>query len=452
MRPSLTVPGRDLPAPVRLFLLFTGINLVSWQCVVGQALVLFARAVDMPPALVGVLLSFLPLSMLLVLFAYPLVEWLGARRLLLSSWLGRNLLVLPVFWMPWAISRWGAAAGWHLLLFATLAFSLVRAVGVGGWYPWLHEIVPKSQMGSYLAMETAMGQTINILLVFVMARVLAMGTGLDRFLAIYGLGVGAGLLSVLIIARIPGGAGLRGEGRWQYQPRQALRRVLTDRTYLHFLVLAVFGLASLMWLNAASVMYLRDVLLYSDTHIMLLLAGGGIGVAFTVRFWGRAADRFGSVPTMIQLLCGHALFALAWLGLLPHGRLTGWLVLPVLAFTSVFNAAFVMVAARGMLCRVQEEGRVGYTTLWILAMSVANGVPPILAGVLIDQLGISGFRLCFIIAGLCGFVVAGLLFRLPAEEGKPPVRELHYLIRPTQPLRSLGRVFWITLGLDDRRE
>ncbi len=443
---------RELPAPSRLFLIFTGVNVVSWQCVVGPALVLFARAVAMPPALVGVLLSFMPLSMLLVLLAYPLVEWLGPRRLLFYSWLGRNLLLLPVFCMPWVMARWGEAAGWHLLLFATLGFSVIRAVGVGGWYPWLHEIVPRGRMGSYLALETMLSQAIAILLAFAMARVLAMAVGLERFLILYAVGVAAGLLSVLLIARIPGGAGLAGDGRDKYDPGRALGRVLADRGYLAFLALAVLGLSSLMWLNAAAVMYLRDVLRYSETHIMLLLAAGGVGVALSVRFWGRVADRFGSVPAMIQLLCGHALFALAWLGLLPAGRMTAALALPVLVFTTVFNAAFVMVAARGMLCRVHEEGRVGYTTLWILSVSVANGVPPILAGALIEQLGLAGFRLCFIIAGICGLAAAGLMFRLPTEEGKPPVQELHHLIRASQPLRSLGRVFWITLGLGDKRE
>ena len=405
----------------------------------------------MPPSLVGVLLSFMPLSMLLVIFAYPLVEWLGPRRLLLVTWLGRNLLILPVFFIPWAMTRWGESAGWHLLLFSTLGFSLVRAVGVGGWYPWLHELVPKPQMGAYFSIETAMSQTINILLAFGMAQFLAMGTGIHRFLWIYGVGVSAGLLSVLFIARIPGGAGIPPAGGGAgYDPRRALRLVMEDHGYLHFLGLALVAMGSLMWLNAAAVMYLRDVLQYSDTRIMLLLACGGIGVALTVRFWGRAADRFGSVPAMIQLLCGHAFFAVLWLALLPGGRLTAWLALPVLVFTTVFNAALVMVSARGMLCRVREEGRVGYTTLWIMAVSLANGVPPILAGILIDHLALTGFRLCFLIAAGSGLLAAGLLFRLPQEEGKPPVQELHHLIRPSQPLRSLGRVFWITLGLGDK--
>ena len=196
---------RELPRPPRLFLIFTAVNVFSWQCIAGPALVLFARAVNMPPAWVGLLLSFLPISMLLVVFAVPLVEWLGPRKLLLWTWLARNFFSLSVFLLPWAVSRWGEAGGWQVLLFATLAFSLIRAVGVGAWYPWLHEIVPRPLLGSYLSIEAAMSQVIIIVLALAMALILGLGQGLGRFFLLYGAGIGAGFWSVQLIRKIPGG-------------------------------------------------------------------------------------------------------------------------------------------------------------------------------------------------------------------------------------------------------
>jgi hypothetical protein len=121
-------------------------------------------------------------------------------------------------------------------------------------------------------------------------------------------------------------------------------------------------------------------------------------------------------------------------------------VAPMLVLTAIFNAAFVMVTSRGMLCRVRENGKVGYTALWILSISLAHGIPPIAAGLLIDALGMTGFRLCFLAAGISGLAAAGLMFRLAPEEGSPPAQSLHPPVRPAQPLRSLCRAFWITLG------
>ncbi|MCX5865338.1 MAG: hypothetical protein NTW42_09770 [Deltaproteobacteria bacterium] len=441
---------RELPGPPRLFLIFTAVNVFSWQCIAGPALVLFARALNMPPAWVGLLLSFLSISMLLVVFTVPLVERLGPRKLLLWTWLARNVLSLSVFLVPWAVSRWGEAGGWQVLLFVTLAFSLIRAVGVGAWYPWQHEIVPRPLLGSYLSIEAAMSQVIIIALSLAMALILGLGQGLGRFFLLYAAGIGAGLWSVQLIRKIPGGESgvveVIASGR-----RPALREALADREYRRFFILAMLGTGSVMWLNAASVMYLRDMLFYSETRIMLLFAAGGIGVACTVHFWGRAADRFGSVPAMIQLLGAHALLAFCWWGLLPGGRMTGLLAVPVIVFITIFNGAFTMVSASGMLCRVRDEGRVAYTSLWILGVSTANGVPPILAGLLIDYWGMAGFRLCFLIAGCAGLAASGFMFALPPEEGKPPLHELRHLIQPSQPLRSLARVFWITFGFGEKK-
>ncbi|PKN50198.1 MAG: hypothetical protein CVU58_02030, partial [Deltaproteobacteria bacterium HGW-Deltaproteobacteria-16] len=251
---------RELPRPPRLFLIFTAVNVFSWQCIAGPAMVLFARALNMPPAWVGLLLSFLPISMLLVVFTVPLVEWLGPRRLLLWTWLARNVLALSVFLIPWAISRWGEAGGWQVLLFATLAFSLIRAVGVGAWYPWLHEIVPRPLLGSYLSIEAAMSQLIIIALALAMALILGLGQGLSRFFLLSAAGIGAGFWSVQLIGKIPGGERIavtdfRLSGR-----SPSLRQALADQEYRRFFVLAMLGTGSVMWLNAASVMYLRDML------------------------------------------------------------------------------------------------------------------------------------------------------------------------------------------------
>jgi hypothetical protein len=50
-----------------------------------------------------------------------------------------------------------------------------------------------------------------------------------------------------------------------------------------------------------------------------------------------------------------------------------------------------------------------------------------------------------------GFAAAGFMVRLSPEEGKPPLHAFHHLVRPSQPLRSLGRVFWISLGSGEKK-
>jgi hypothetical protein len=127
----------------------------------------------------------------------------------------------------------------------------------------------------------------------------------------------------------------------------------------------MLGLTALTAQSSAAVMYLRDILGYSAGHIMFLIGSGSLLIAMFIGSLGRRADRYGSSPVMIELLLAHSLVALLWLGLIPGFNWTDPLALLVVAGAAFFNAGFLTVATRGMMCRVRELGRVGYTNLWI---------------------------------------------------------------------------------------
>jgi MFS family permease len=437
---------RELPSAPRRFLLFSAINVISWQCIVGQILVLFARTLDMPPTWVGLLIACLPLSMLLVVVTVPLVEWLGPRWILTWGWLLRNLIATSVFAIPWAQAHWGQAGAWQVLLFATVGFCAIRALGVGGWFPWLHEVVPTHQQGLYFATETAVAQVVTVLFILGSGLILGQGITLTPFFLVYGLGIGAGLLSVVAIQFIPGGCRTpRSEtpahSETSYGP------ALRDRLFIDYVLRTMLGLTALTAQSSAAVMYLRDILGYSAGHIMFLIGSGSLLIAMFIGSLGRRADRYGSSPVMIELLLAHSLVALLWLGLIPGYNWTDPLALLVVAGAALFNAGFLTVATRGMMCRVRELGRVGYTNLWIFGSSMAMGLIPIVAGLLIGRWEMLGFRLCFVVSGIVGILAAFTLRRLPLEEGKVPIPNLGDLLAPVQPLRSLARVLWLNLGL-----
>lgn len=90
-------PGlRELPAAPRRFLYFSTINVISWQCLVGQPLVLFGRALDMPPGWVG----YTNLWIIATSLAGLLIDWLGLtgfRLCFLASGLGGLLAATSLF-------------------------------------------------------------------------------------------------------------------------------------------------------------------------------------------------------------------------------------------------------------------------------------------------------------------------------------------------------------------
>lgn len=438
------------PAP-RAFLFFAIVNLVSWQCVVGQVLILFARSLGMPADLVGLLISFVPFSMLLVVLSIPAVESFGPRKLLITTWLLRNLLISTVFFIPAVTVHYGQQAAWLMLLFAVLGFALTRAFGVGAWYPWLHEIVPHDNIADYFNSETILVQVTNIVLAVVIAQVLAHSSDLSSFYYVYGAGVVIGLVSVGMLFFMPGGRKipkLAGSER-RYD---SFYKAFADKPYRQFIIVISVSLSSLMWVGSASIMYLRDIMLFADGRIMFITAIGGIAVALSVRSWSNRAERQGSNRVMARMLLLHAASTICWFFLLPGSRFGFALAVLALVSSMVFSISLFTVAARTMLGQVKSEGRIGYTSLWIIGVSLANGIPPILAGQLIDHFGMLGFRLCFVVSIVLGVSVSFLLKKLPEEGVLPDLPYLDVLVRPLQPVRWMGRMVWVSLGFGEGPE
>lgn len=438
---------RELSAPPRRFLLFSVFNVISWQCIVGPAMVLFARKTEMPASWVGFLISCLPFSMLLVGLTLPLVTRLGPKRIMLMAWLLRNIVVCSVFLIPWAISVGGPRMAWYVLIGATLAFCLARSLGVGGWFPWLHEVVPEGERGTYFSTEMALVQLINVVLILGQGLFLQGNPGVNRFLAIYAGGIVFGMLSLVYMSRIPGGAGF-DETSSMGQGLASYGIAFRDRRFLCFVLIAMLCMSSISWLSASVVLYLRDALHYVDRSIMALMAVGSGGVLLTIRPWGRFADHSGSGRAIFKALTAHSLAALAFLALFPGGRWTPYAVCPVIALMAVFAGAFWVATHRAMLNLVPESGRAGYTNLWIVGSAASMGVTPILAGFLIDSLGLWGFRACFLISGILGLCSAFASERVVGDGTQARLTRA-WTMNPALPLRTLARIAWITLGMHE---
>lgn len=441
---------RLTPAP-RAFLFFSIVNLASWQCIVGQVLILFARSLGMPADLVGLLISFIPISMLLVVLSIPAVEFFGPRKLLITTWLLRTILVSAVFFIPAVMAHYGERAAWLTLLCSVLLFSLVRAFGVGAWYPWLHEIIPRDNIADYFNTETILIQGASIVLAILISQVLAHVNGISSFFMVYGAGVVIGFISVVMLVFMPGGRKgqplAAGEGRYD-----SFYTAFADKPYRHFIILVSVALSSLMWVGSSAIMYLRDIMHFADGKIMFMTAIGALAVALFIRSWSNLAESQGGNLVMAKMLILHGLSTLCWLVLLPGNRFATVLAVLALVGSMVCSISLSTVAARSMLGQVKNEGRIGYTSLWIIGVSLANGIPPILAGQLIDYFGILGFRLCFTISIFLGVSVAYLLKNLPEKGIRPDIVHLDVLVHSIQPVRWMGRLVWMSLGFEARPE
>ena len=447
MRVPVYADLRELDRGPRRFLAFSVFNLVSWQCIAGAALILFGRTMHMPASWIGLLISFMPLTTVLVVVAGPLIERFGPKRMMLSAWMARNIVACSVFIMPWALHRWGEQAAWFVLLGSTLGFCLMRVFGAAAWLPWLHEVVPEKKRGMYFSTETIVIQSSNVLVSLALALALGRDPGMARHLTVYAAGILAGLVSLSLMARVPGGAPA-ADGSEAGRGLTPYRIALANRSFRRFVLIAVLCLSSTSWLGASYVLYLREVLGLPSWAIMSLTAVSSISVMLTVRAWGRFADHSGSGLAMFKTLTGHSILAAACLFLVPGAPWTLPMVVVLSASLGSLGGSFWMATNRAMLNQVRSRGRIGYTNIWTVGTAAALGITPILAGVIIDRLGLWGYRTCFLISASAGFLCA-LACLWAVRDTKRPVASILGAPSPLLPVRTLARIVWITVGMHE---
>ncbi len=396
---------RRLDAAPRMFLVFVAINVVSWQNIIGPVMVLLARHIHMPEFFVGMLLSFLPFTSLLILVTVRLIRRMGPKRVMLMAWFWRNVICCGIFLLPFAMRYGGPPVAWGIMLAAIFGFSLMRALGSGGWLPWLHEIVPPASRSTYFSAETALTQLINVAILLSQAAVLYhFGPGIPQFLFIYAVGIGMGLLSLLMMRRIPGGAPARLDK--DTVDRYAYAAAFRNPAFRRYMLAASMGISATVWFSSTAVMFLRDVARAHDSVTMTISAISAMAILLTIGRWGRLADTIGSGRAMIRSIAAQSLVTLA----IPAEMLIGVdgtaSAAVVVVAASVFNAAFNVAANRGMLNRVPADNRVGYTAAWTVATSLALGVTPLLSGGLINLFGWNGYAACFALSAAFGLYAA----------------------------------------------
>ncbi len=440
---------RELDPGAKRFLYFIGFNVLTWQCVCGPTiLVLYAVEIGMPELWIGWLLSFMPFCILSVAFTVPLVERMGPKRLIMRGWIWRSTVALLLFLTPGMTTWWGVVAGWWTVSIAVFLFCLIRAIAVAGWYPWLHELVPKHQRGSYFGFEMIFMQSMTVALTLFLGGILALGDGVNRFYWIFGIGVLSGFASIAFLLTIPGGESYRPVT--PLRPMASYRAVLADGRFIWFCLRSASGVICTWILYTAGTMYLRMGLGYDADLVMWITAFGALGVAVSIHGWGRYADRHGSGPSMFLALLGHGVVALLWLSLGAGGPWIAWAVWPLWALAQMFLTAFHVAKNRAMLTLVRADNRVGYTNVFMILDALAMGLTPVITGWIIQSWGQTGYTISFLLAGGLS-LICSIPNAFVQEEGLAQAPYGALMARAVAPARTLARVFWVAIGLDGDR-
>lgn len=425
----------------RRFLAFLFLNVISWQSIVGTVLILHARALGIDSASVGVLNSLAFFASVLGIATKPLAERIGSKRLLMTGWTMRNILVAPLALSPWVYLRWGTS-GAMILLSATVGlFCITRAFAGIAWSSWIHEIVPSESLARFYSIETIMTRLLGVTFGVICFFFLGSQPQLWRFSVIAACGVIAGLMSIRSIARVPGGQppAMTSGTAWHHGFEIALR----DRIFARFLgcmMLCTFVMAGEALLLT---LLLRDRVGLGAGTILLFMSMGSLVTVFTTLRWRRIADTHSSptsiaAATLLMSFCLLAMIPLCF-GFEARGYAIALCLLVAVAETGTYVSS-----TRAYMLRMNPNYRHAYNALWAAALAVAGGISSLLVGWSIHWGTSTPFAIVAMGYALLMLATTFCFLRLP--EGAVTCKTLStHLFNPHRPIRSLVRIWGYVL-------
>lgn len=392
----------------------------------GSVFLLFLSELGLPKSQIGVLLSFFPFAGLLALVFAPYAARIGRKRVFLACYGSRYFVIINLLFLPQVLARLGNAAGIAFVFAIMLAVAVLRALGETAYYPWTQEFIPNSVRGRYAAVFTALGTAASAAALLVAGQVIGSGAGLGRYLWLIGVGTAFGLLGIIAMRWVPGGApdpAVAPGGAHLARMREALR----DPNYGAYLKGMGGVLLGSVFLTSFLPLFLKEQLGLPAGTVVILDMVVMVGGALSSFLWGWAADRVGSRPIlMLSGALGLALPAV-WLLLprhLPDAAL--WCGLLYFAY-GVFSNGSAIGAGRLLFNSViPPQENTSYTALYYAWMGLTGGIGPLVAGWILSlgaplqaRLGpwtVDGYALLFLL-GLLGLGYGLAMYARVAPDG-----------------------------------
>ena len=359
----------------------------------GPLLVGYALLLGVSNAGIGLLAALGPLTQILQLPTVALIERWRARKVITwwaalasrASW----GVALAVPWLAPVERRVPA-------LFGCLALAAAFGTVAGAaWTPWMRDFLPENSLtrafARRMATATAVSAVLGLAAGYTVDALPRQGaSALPGYILVFGVGVLAGLIGLLFLARIPEPAmPLTARRPW----RDIFRTPLGDPGFRPVMIfLACWTFAANLTAPFFSVYLLRRFGLPMAWVIGLtVLSQATTALAF--RWWGAMADRF-DLRTVLRVSgAGFLLTVAAWpfINLLASRPLV-LALLVLLHMVAGLAAAGVNLGTGTLAMEVAPRGEAAaYLATNALVSGAAAGVAPILAGFSADWLNTQRF-------------------------------------------------------------
>ena len=352
----------------------------------SSVLVLFLQEFGFAKSRIGAILSIFPFCGVLALVTAHWAERTGVKRVYITYYGLRKLIIPFLFFAPAVQQRFGHTAAFFFVAGVLLVFAAMRALAETAALSWSQEFVPRSIRGRFSARVNMVGGLAGLAALGVASYVLGNFAGIQRYLWLMIGGSALGFVGVMLYLPVPGGQATQ---RPRTSPRHwhEILDALQDRDYRRFLWGMAFHVVGLVALMSFMPIFMTEQIGLQPSQVVILdgaLLVGGLLVSTT---WGWAADRYGSRPVLISCLGILCATPIVWTFLPRHSPSSFPLAM---AAALLLGTGFWGVAVgHGTLLfnRMVPPGkRTAYMAVYYTWAGITAGVAPLGTGFLLQKM------------------------------------------------------------------
>jgi len=271
-------------------------NVLSFQLITGNIITLYAIRLGAGNSLVGLISSFLYISLFFLFIGRWLVKKFGVVRLMGKFFLIRFALLFP---MPLAVffaAPEKRVIAFAFMILAAAGFNIARGIAIVSDSPIVAHLAGTKDRGIFLSKVQIISQAMAIFSAFLMAFLLGAEAPLWRFAVIISLGIFLGFISTIFIFQLPEPVdALRGAGS---KILDSLAKAFSSRNTLIFFSCGFLVHATAAMFGSFLVVYLKQVYAFPDSRLVLYSALANVGALVMAVLSGLTMDRIGAKPLL----------------------------------------------------------------------------------------------------------------------------------------------------------
>lgn len=363
---------------------FQVFNTVSWQIAQGLPVLLFFKFMGASDTVLGITAALNPLMNLLQIPAASHVERIGYRSFVLRGWSLRTLFIGILMLAPLLLGFLDAATCMIYTLFCLFGYSTLRGISSCGFLPWMTQLVPEKIRGAFISRDQMYASVAGLATMLGASLLFYLEKSRLAFLLAFFISFACGLASLVFLRRMPDAPVPPSSRNPEAVPWRAM---LLFPPFLRLLQFHVVFVSAMAAAGAFWFAPMRDNFGWSNTIITLFAVPNAVISTFSLWFFGRMIDRFGSRPLLTFAGIMGAFHLALWFLVNARAVPVGGLMILLLSLSSgTAWATFGLANTRLVMATVPEMGRSHFFALYSVISSLTLGLVPILWGLALDAL------------------------------------------------------------------